>query len=156
MTFKVTDKYFKTIYTKEKNPTKSNIHFIIIDSWDSDSVIRLYKDAGWWKDDYSPDDIPKIIKESFRFCIGINTNTGETIATGRIISDGVSTGYIQDLCVLKQSRGIGVGSFLLQYLINIAGSAGLNQIILVAEPDTTGFYERAGLVSLERKTFFLF
>lgn len=89
MTFKVTDKYFKTIYTKEKNPTKSNIHFIIIDSWDSDSVIRLYKDAGWWKDDYSPDDIPKIIKESFRFCIGINTNTGETIATGRIISDGV-------------------------------------------------------------------
>jgi GNAT superfamily N-acetyltransferase len=135
---------------------KESVNLFITDSWDTDSIVTLYRDAGWWRDEYNPDDIPRIIRSSSRFCVGVLNTTCETIATGRLISDQVSTGYIQDMCVLKKYRGLGVGRRLLQFLTHAAADAGLVNIILVAEPGTCPFYERSDFITNKNKIFLLF
>ena len=133
-----------------------SVQFIITEVWDSDAIIALYKEAGWWKDEYDPGEIPEFIRASYRFCVGVHQSTGETIATGRIISDGISTGIIQDMCVLKKFRGQGIGHHLLTFLINTARDAGLPRIILVAEPDTSPFYEQSDFIADKKKIFLLY
>ena len=133
-----------------------SVQFIIVDVWDSDTIITLYKDAGWWKDEYDPGELPEFIRASFRFCIGVHKKTGETVATGRIISDGISTGIIQDMCVLQKFRGRGIGHQLLTFLIKTARDAGLPRIILVAEPDTSPFYEQSDFIADKKKIFLLY
>lgn len=131
------------------------IQFTIVDAWETKQITRLYQEAGWWKDEYNPLEIPGLVKASFRFVIGITEDTQETVAMGRIISDGVSVGIIQDMCVLIQCRGMGIGTQLLRYLVNIAKEAGLKNIFLVAEPGTCTFYEKSGFISNKNQIFLL-
>jgi len=138
------------------NSSSDSIQFLITDIWDTDAIVTLYKEAGWWKDEYHPDEIPEFIRASFRFCVGVHQPDGETVATGRIISDGISTGIIQDMCVLKKFRGQGIGHQLLAYLIKTARDAGLFRIILVAEPGTTPFYEQSEFIADKNKIFLLY
>ncbi|HOJ95388.1 MAG TPA: GNAT family N-acetyltransferase [Methanospirillum sp.] len=132
------------------------IRFTIVDTWDTDSLITLYREAGWWLDEYDPDEMPAFIRASFRFCVGVHEITGETVATGRIISDTVCTAIIQDMCVLKRYRGQGIGQNLLKFLIQTACTAGLSRIMLVAEPDTSSFYEQSAFIADNNKIFLLY
>jgi ribosomal protein S18 acetylase RimI-like enzyme len=133
----------------------NHIQFTIVESWNTNSIVRLYKEAGWWKEEYSPDEIPGLIKASYRFIVGIDVTSGETIAMGRIISDGISIGIIQDLCVHSDFRGKGIGQALLQSLVNEARKAGLLKIMLVAEPNTESFYKKSCFISNKNQIFLL-
>jgi GNAT superfamily N-acetyltransferase len=133
-----------------------DLHFIITDQWDVSSIVALYTDAGWWKAEYDPQQVPGLIQASFRFCVGIFRKTGETVAMGRIISDGITTAIIQDMCVLKKYRGQGIGHQLLSVLIATAQKAGLSRIVLVAEPGTVPFYEKSQFIADKNKIFLLY
>lgn len=115
--------------------------------WEVPDIIELYRSAGWWRDDYDPAGIQPLIQGSFIFAVGVHNITGKAVAMGRILSDKVSTGYIQDLCVLQEMRGMGIGSGLLNFLIQEGLNAGLYSLHLVAEPDTRSFYEKSGFIS---------
>jgi ribosomal protein S18 acetylase RimI-like enzyme len=67
---------------------------------------------------------------------------------GRILSDGVSDAYIQDLVVLPEYRGRGIGKELVQRLVAHCRKANLTWIALVAEPGTEGFYQSLGFTSM--------
>ena len=71
-----------------------------VDTWDKDEIVQLYRVGGWWKDEYDPDSLPGLIRGSFAFAVAIDRKTGHAIGMGRVISDGVFDGYIQDLVVL--------------------------------------------------------
>lgn len=132
------------------------VRYIIVDTWNTDALITLYKEAGWWFDEYNPDEMPAFIRASFRFCVGVHERTGETVATGRIMSDTVSTAIIQDMCVLKRYRGQGIGRSLLRFLIHTAQTAGLSRIMVVAEPDISSFYEQSAFIADKNKIFLLY
>ncbi len=132
------------------------VRFIIVDTWNTDALITLYREAGWWLDEYNPDEMPAFIRASFRFCVGVHERTGETVATGRIISDVVTTAIIQDMCVLKRYRGQGIGRCLLRFLIHTAQTAGLSRIMLVAEPGTSPFYQQSAFIADKNKIFLLY
>ena len=125
-----------------------------VTTWDRDPIIRLYQDAGWWKESYDPNEIPHLIRSSFQFIVGLSSVSHETIAMGRIISDGFQ-GMVHDVCVLSTYRGRGIGSELLMFLTQSAITAGLIQIILVAEPGTELFYQKSGFISDKNKIFLL-
>jgi ribosomal protein S18 acetylase RimI-like enzyme len=63
---------------------------------------------------------------------------------GRVISDGASDGYIQDVVVLPEFRGRGIGREIIRRLTDRCVAAGLTWIGLVAEPGTQKFYETLG------------
>lgn len=125
--------------------TKSTdtIRVSLVKSWDSAEIVFLYKTGGWWKDTYDPAEIPRLITGSFAFAVAADTN-GHAIGMGRVISDGVSDAYIQDLVLLPTHRGRGIGRRILSVLIKHCKQAGISWIGLIAEPDSEEFYVPCG------------
>jgi len=71
----------------------------------------------WWKEEYDPKELPQLILGSFLFVVAVDMKTGRAIGMGRVISDGVSDGYIQDLVVLPEYRKTGIGSRIVSVLV---------------------------------------
>ena len=120
-----------------------SIRISLIKSWDNAEIVFLYKTGGWWKDTYNPAEIPRLITGSFAFAVAVDNNK-RAIGMGRAISDGVSDAYIQDLVILPEYRGRGIGTRILSVLIKNCKQAGLSWIGLIAEPDSEEFYVPLG------------
>ena len=120
------------------DPTDVEIKAVV--SWSADDIVELYKAGGWWKDSYDPSRIPDLIKGSYLFSVIVQKGTGKAIGMGRILSDGVSDAYLQDIVVLPEFRGQGLGKQLVTFLLDTCLSKGILWIGLIAEPDQDGFY----------------
>ena len=68
----------------------------------------------------------------------------EIIGVGRAISDGASDSYLQDITVKKSYRGKGIGSRIIDLLVEHLNRDGLKWIGLIAERGSHGFYDRLG------------
>ena len=121
-----------------------NISVFCVDTWDIDEIICLYRAGMWWKDEYDPREIPRLIKGSIVFAVAVDTRTGHAIGMGRVISDGISDGYIQDLVVLPEYRNQGVGKKIVSVLVRQCRSRGISWIALIAEPGSEMFYTPLG------------
>jgi aralkylamine N-acetyltransferase len=119
------------------------VRYQIVDAWAADAVVALYESAGWWREsEAGRAAIGPMIAGSFAFLVV--TEGGRTVGMGRAISDGVSDAYIQDVVVLPEHRGRGIGAEIVARLTRRCTERGLVWIGLVAEPGTTAFYERLG------------
>lgn len=116
----------------------------LVNTWDADEIVSLYRTGGWWKEEYDPSSIPGLIRGSFAFAVAVDRKSGRAIGMGRVISDGISDGYIQDLVVLPAFRKRGVGREIVGTLIAACKNAGIAWIGLIAEPDTEAFYGPLG------------
>jgi ribosomal protein S18 acetylase RimI-like enzyme len=112
----------------------------LVDHYDIPAIVDLYRAGGWWKDEYDPAEIPRLIKGSFAFAVAIETTSNCTVGMGRVLSDGVSDAYIQDLVILPAFRGRGIGKKIVSLLVKHCKEAGLSWIGLIAEPDSEEFY----------------
>ncbi len=122
----------------------NDINFEFVKIVNTEELIDLYKDGGWWKE--SPTErhnLPILVKNSFCFIVA-KSNGGKIIGMGRVISDGVSDGYIQDVIVSKSHRNRGIGKLLVIKLRDYCMNKGLSWIGLIAEPGTEGFYTKLG------------
>ncbi len=118
-----------------------------VDSWPVEEIVLLYKAGGWWKDHYEPERLDDLIKGSFAFIVAVDP-AGTAIGMGRAISDGVSDGWIQDVAVLEDWRGKGIGRAIVKALLDNCLEKGLGWIGLVAEPGTRAFYTPFGFREL--------
>jgi len=123
---------------------KNQIEIRIVTSWSQDEIIQLYKAGGWWKDSYHKEGIPLLIAGSFAFAVAVDTKHSKTIGMGRVLSDGISDAYIQDLVVLPDYRGKHVGKKIVQKLLDYCLSKGIHWIGLIAEPGSSQFYTTLG------------
>lgn len=121
------------------------IEIKFIESWSTEEIIKLYKAGGWWRESYNPSLIPALISGSFAFAIVRDISTGKTIGMGRILSDGISDAYIQDLVILPEYRGKNIGKKLVTFLIDHCVSKGIGWVGLIAEPGREEFYKDVGL-----------
>ena len=117
--------------------------------WPEDEIVNLYKSGGWWKDHYDKSAIGHLIKGSFVFAVVIDKKTEKTISMGRVLSDGVSDGYIQDLVVLPEYRKKGIGKKLITSLIEYCKSKNINWIALISEPNQEEFYKKIGFKEMK-------
>jgi aralkylamine N-acetyltransferase len=118
----------------------SKITVRLVRAWDENEIVALYRAGGWWKEEYSPSEIPSLIRGSFLFAVAVYEPSGKAVGMGRVISDGVSDAYIQDLVVLPSCRGAGVGKEIVGVLVNRCRESGISWIGLIAEPETEPFY----------------
>jgi GNAT superfamily N-acetyltransferase len=121
----------------------------VVHSWDEEEIAALYKAGGWWKEEYKTEDLRHIIRGSFAFAVAADTKTGRAVGMGRVIADGFSDGYIQDLVVLPQFRKSGIGTKIVAALVTRCLQAGITWIGLIAEPDTEKFYQPLGFHPME-------
>jgi len=128
---------------------KKQIEIRLVDSWPEDEIVALYKAAGWWKDSYDKAGIPQLIVGSFVFAVAVDTQTEKAIGMGRVLSDGTSDAYIQDLMILPPYRGHNLGKKLVQALVDHCLSKGILWIGLIAEPGSSQFYTTLGFKPME-------
>jgi len=123
---------------------------IIKKASDKEQLINLYREAAWWNeetDNTDPDLINKIIQGSFCFITASIEN--KLIGMGRAISDGACDSYIQDVAVLKEFRGRGIGKMIMDEIIKYLKSKNINWITLVSEPDAVLFYQKYGFSQMK-------
>lgn len=133
-----------------------NIAVQLVHSWDEVEIANLYQAGGWWKEEYDPKELPRLIQGSFLFAVAVDIKTGRAVGMGRVISDGVSDGYIQDLVVLPEYRKTGIGTQIVSTLVKKCVELGIFWIGLIAEPETEKFYLPSGFHPMEGHTPLIF
>lgn len=131
------------------NMNKEEIEIRIVDKWPENEIVKLYKAGGWWKDRYNPAGLKYLINGSFAFAVAIDKKSKKAIGMGRLISDGVSDAYIQDLVVLPEYRDKGIGREIVKTLINHCKKKGVYWLGVIAEPDQDGFYSNLGFKQMK-------
>lgn len=127
----------------------SEFELRFVKSWDLDEIVNLYKAGEWWKEEYKKEGLISLIKGSFLFVVVIEKESGLAVGMGRLISDGSSDGYIQDVVIKPNLRGRGLGKKIIFSLVREAKNRGLEWIGLIGEPNTQGFYEKLGFVVMK-------
>ncbi|MEM0467267.1 MAG: GNAT family N-acetyltransferase [Candidatus Thermoplasmatota archaeon] len=128
----------------------------LVKTWLIDDIITLYKAGGWWKDEFDPNSIPRLIQGSYAFAVAVDTNIGKAIGMGRVLSDGISDAYIQDVVVLPEYRGFNIGKKIVQTLVTYCISNNIHWIGLIAEPNSQQFYTSIGFSQMKEYIPMLF
>lgn len=126
-----------------------NILIKIVKNWQENDIVNLYKAGGWWKDTYDSSGINNLIKGSYAFVVIIDKELNKTIGMGRILSDGISDAYFQDLIILPEYRGRGYGKHLVEFLITHCLSNDIRWIGLISEPGQDGFYSKMNFYKMK-------
>ena len=106
----------------------------------SNDIIELYRAQGWWDKGDSLEKLSRIITGSAVF-ITAHEN-GILAGMARAIGDGTSDAYIQDVAVLKEKRGRGIGFELVRKTKEKLEELGYTWIGLIAQDGTFHFYEK--------------
>jgi GNAT superfamily N-acetyltransferase len=120
----------------------------IVTAWKTEEIVGLYKAVGWWKDWYDPAGVPLLVEKSFAFAVAVERVSGRAVGMGRVLSDGVSDGYIQDVVVLPEFRKHAVGGEIIRVLVEACVSRGVTWVGLIAVPGSVPFYEACGFRSM--------
>jgi ribosomal protein S18 acetylase RimI-like enzyme len=127
-----------------KTMSTSDIQIKFVTSWPEEEIVKLYKAGGWWEEHYDPSVIKYLIQGSFCFAVVIDNTTDKTIGMGRVLSDRISDGYIQDLVILPEYRNKGIGRKLTKSLVEYCLQKGVTWIALISEPNQDAFYKKIG------------
>lgn len=125
----------------------TNIRFQFLNDPDSDQIRQiaaLYYAEGWMTAEEAEAHklVVKIVGGSHCF---LTASAGDAIiGMGRSISDRISDAYIQDVTVKKEYRHRGLGSKIIQSLVERLQADGIKWIGLIAERGTHDFYSRIG------------
>jgi ribosomal protein S18 acetylase RimI-like enzyme len=128
------------------------IVYRMIRSWDESEIIDLYRAGGWWEMGWNPSGILPMMRGSFLFIIALDTTTDQAVGMGRIIADGSSDGYIQDVVVHCNYRQCGIGTTIATLLCNLGTAFGLSWMGLISAPGEENIYKRAGFSLMEHYT----
>ena len=129
---------------------KEQFKIKFVKNWPDNEILKLYKAGGWWKDHYDKSGIKYLIKGSFVFAVVVDKKTGKTIGMGRVLSDGISDAYIQDLVILQEYRNKGIGKKLVKKLIDYCKSKNIHWIALISEPNQEEFYKKIGFKEMKK------
>ncbi|MFA7578300.1 MAG: GNAT family N-acetyltransferase, partial [Candidatus Muiribacteriota bacterium] len=113
------------------------------------TILDFYNKADWWGEK-SDDDliyIKKIMEKSFLFA-GFFVDD-KLSGMGRVIGDGVSDLYIQDIFISEIYRKRGFGSILIEEIISEIKKRGDFWVALIGEPGTENFYNKLGFEKMK-------
>ncbi len=133
----------------KKTVASDDREFLFIREGHEEEIFRLYCEAGWYspEENVSPKFIRDVIQGSFAYLIVLDNS--RLIGMGRIISDGKSDAYIQDVVVTRKYRGQGIGKAIVLKLIEHLKKSGIDWIGLISQPGTSHFYEKIGFEILQ-------
>lgn len=115
-----------------------------VSRWKEEDIMELYRAGGWWREYMDPSHLNDLIQGSFLFAVAVDGRSGRAVGMGRVISDGVSDGYIQDLVVLADWQNMGLGRMIIEKLIEGCRARKIAWVGLIAEPGKEDFYDSIG------------
>lgn len=110
---------------------------------DLDEICRLLRDS-YWAANRSRDHIERAVRHSV--CLGIY-HRGRQVAFARAVTDRATFAYLCDVIVAPEHRGVGLGSWLVESLLQHPHCQTLTQCLRTR--DAHALYERFGFVRTE-------
>ena len=110
----------------------------------SRELVHLYREAGWWKPGYPERASSRNSLVRNSFCFAGAFHKKRLVGMGRSLSDGTGDAYIQDVTVLDEFRGKGVGRKIVITIVNYLRRRGIDWIGLIAGPGLQRFYRELG------------
>lgn len=121
---------------------------------ETEKIIKLYNDAEWSA--YTND--PSLLQQALLQSLMVISAWDEAELVGliRVVGDGLTIIYIQDILVLKAYRNRGIATQLMQRILE--EYAAVRQKVLLTDdaPDVRGLYEKNGFVSCDQGTLVAF
>jgi spermidine synthase len=119
------------------------VEYRLLHEYSGDMLKRIagfYLSAKW----ISPEDDTAFLLPALKnsFLVAGAFADGELAGSARVLSDGVSDAYIQDVVVAPEYRGQGIGRGLIELLTAELRRREIDWIGLVGEPGTEGFYRK--------------
>lgn len=113
-----------------------------------DDLIDLYSNANWTAYTNDLDTLTQAIRNSLKV---ITAREGEKlVGLVRVVGDGLTILYIQDILVHTEYKRNGIGRKLMELILN--EFPGVRQKVLLTDdnPETRGFYESLGFDSCDK------
>ncbi len=114
-----------------------------IDSYDETSILALYSSVGWTA--YTDD--PVALKKGFEnslLTLGVYEK-GKLLGLIRVVGDGHTIVLIQDILVFPEYQRQGIGTKLLQAVLEEYAHVRQVQLVTDNTPKTVAFYRSMGL-----------
>ena len=111
---------------------------------------RIYRAVGWYDESFSPEAMAEIVPNSAIFAAAFVNN--EMVGMGRLLSDNVSDGCIQDVAVLPEFQGHGIGRAIVRKIVDEALLRGIDWLQLIAAPGNESFYHSLGFEVMQNHT----
>lgn len=118
---------------------------------DAAAVLKLYREIGWVRPDESGVFVPAMLRGSL-LTVSAVAEDGELIGFARVISDGASDAYIQDVMVAPLRRKQGIARAMVRRLVAELHERGVDWIGLIAVPECRELYEKLGFSELPDHT----
>lgn len=77
------------------------------------------------------------------------SGTGEQVAYARVVTDGVTFGWLADVVVDPAHRGRGVGRLLVSGIVDDLAPLGLKRVLLRASAEGRGLYDQLGWTTVD-------
>lgn len=111
-------------------------------------IINLYEDAKWTEYLKDTDTLIKAIENSLEVVTAWDEDN--LVGLIRIVGDGLTILYIQDILVLKAYKRQGIGSKLFDSAFNIYPNVRQKVLLTDDSEETRGFYESKGFISCDK------
>lgn len=111
-------------------------------------LINLYRSVGWTAYTKNPIELKTALNNSLLTIAAINEN--KLVGLIRVVGDGVSIIYIQDLLVLPSYQGQGIGTHLVKQVLVKFQAVRQKVLLTIDEPGTRFFYEKCGFRSCDQ------
>ncbi|EEQ82297.1 hypothetical protein NCER_101009 [Vairimorpha ceranae BRL01] len=96
-------------------------------------------------------------KKDYYVVVAVEDITGKILGSGTIfleykfIRGCAIKGHIEDIVVLEEKRGLGIGKKIVEHLIEYGKNNNCYKIALVCDPKNTNFYIKCGFQEKERE-----
>jgi ribosomal protein S18 acetylase RimI-like enzyme len=132
------------------------VEFSIVKEADPQQIKELFVEGGWWNDENDKIEffVDSLIKCTFLFAVA--KYDGRIVGMGRVLSEGMSDAYIQDVVVLKDFRKQGIGGGIIRLLLKELLARKISWIGLISVPGAENFYKEIGFEVMKDYTPFIY
>lgn len=111
-------------------------------------LMELYDDAGWGAYTKEPETLTKAVSQSLYMATA--RGSGKLVGLVRVVGDGLTIAYIQDILVLKAYKRQGIGTQLMRMVIDRFKAVRQKVLLTDDNPETRGFYESLGFQACDQ------
>lgn len=111
-------------------------------------LINLYNDVGWSNYTKQSDMLLKAYENSLLVITAWSTDN--LVGAIRLVGDGYSIIYIQDILVLKEYQHMGIGTILFSKAMDKYRDVYQKVLLTDNEPKTKSFYEKMGFLASDK------
>ena len=113
-----------------------------------EELLNLYEDANWSAYTSSPEELESAVNNSLYVLTARDGN--KLVGLMRIVGDGITIVYIQDILVLRNYKRNKIGTTLIKKALEKFKKVRQKVLLTEDNPETRGFYESLGFESCDK------